>query len=281
MKIRIFLFIFIFAFLPLFAQSGNPEISLKITKFEKTGNGYYKLEFSAEYKGPDPSIFGNNPVYVPREEIIIEGIADKSRVYEKDFLFSETKLDLNGNNSFDDIYPVTGKNRDTYIKGVKIYPLLTSAGRIEVYTPLKPDGSKNTNKIADSGRPFTLHYYNRETEELKIGLGPENSEFTFFNLPNSQVMIEIITDTEKDTPEITIEGIETYSGITNEKIPLFPGSYYRPRITGFLHLPIKHGSTTGTFTLKANDMKSLVRITLFFSISGRICIFDTKAVLTE
>ncbi len=281
MKIKIFLFLFILAYSPLFSQSGVPEISLKITKFEKTGNGNYTLEFSAEYRGPDPSIFKNNPVYVPREEKIIEGIADKSRIYEKDFLFSETKLDLNRNNTFDEIYPVTGTNRDTFINGIKIYPLIAEAGRKEVYTPLKPDGSKNTNKISGSGRPFTLHYFNRETEEMKIGFGPENSEFTFFNLPNSQVMIEIIPDTENDNPTISIEGIETYTGITNEKISFFPGNYYRPRITGFLHLPLKQGSTAGKFTIKANNLKSLVRITLFFSISGRICIFDTKAVLTE
>lgn len=281
MKTRLFVLLFILAYLPLFSQTGTPEVSLKITKFEKKGNGNYTVEFSAEYRGPDPSIFTDNTVYIPREETIIEGVAVKSGIYESDFLFSQTKIDLNGNNRLDDIYYITEKNRDTYIREIKIDPLLPSAGRKKVYTPLKQDGSKNTNKISDSGRPFTLHYYDRETGEIKTGFGPENSDFSFFNLPNSQVMIEIIPDTENDTPAITIEGIETYSGITNEKISYFQGSHYRPRTTGFLHLPLKQGSNSGEFTIKTNSLKSLVRITLFFSISGRICIFDTKAVLAE
>jgi hypothetical protein len=281
LKLKPLLLIFILTSSPLLSRQPSPEISLKITKFEKTGDGEFTLEYSAEYRGPDPAIFKNNQVYLPRDQIIIEGIADKSKIYEKNFLYSESKLDLNGNDKFDDIYPVTTENRDIYIRGIKVYPLLPGAGTKKIFTPLKPDNTINTNKITESGRVFTLYFYKKETGEIKIGLGPENADFPFPGKPNSQVMIEIIPDTENDTPATTIEGIETYSGITNEKISYFQGIYYRPRITGFLHLPLKQGSTSGTFTLKGSDVKSLVRITLFFSISGRICIFDSKAVLTE
>jgi len=265
----------------LFAQPGSPEISLKITKFEKTGNGEFTLEYSAEYRGPDPAIFKNNRVYLPLDKKIIEGIADNSKIYEKDFLYSETKLDLNGNNKFDDIYPITTEKRDIYIRGIKVYPLLPGAGTKKIFTPLKPDGTKNTNKITESGQAFTLYFYKRETGEMKIGLGPENEEFPFPGRPNSQVMIEIIPDTENDEPGIEIKGVETYSGITNEKISFFPGDYNRPRISGYQHLNLNQGNNPGTFKLKTGEGKALVRITLFFSISGRICIFDTKAVLTE
>lgn len=266
---------------PLFSQTSTPEISLKIIRLEKTSGDKYNLQFSAEYNGSDPALFKDNLINIPRETQIIEGIALQSRIDEKDFLYSETMLDLNKNNSYDDVYTVKTKKRDIFIDNVNIHPLFVKAGKRIIFTPLKEGNTLNINKITQSGRPFTLHSYNRETGEIKMGFGPDNQDIEFLKLPNAQVMIEVIPDRENDSPGITIDGTDKFTGTTNEKISYFPGDFHRPRISAFKHLLLKNGTVKGDFTFTNPGIKSLVRITLFFSISGRICIFDTKTVVIE
>lgn len=281
MRIILIVTAIVIASSPLFPRTPDPEVSLKITKIEKQKNGKVKLEYSAEYIGPDPAVFENSRIYLPEETTIIEGIADSSEIHENDFLYGRIRLDLNNNSKYDDIYPISVKNRNIYINGKEIYPLLTETGKRTLFTPLKPDGTENINRITDSGPAFTLYYYDRKTGKIKAGIGSDKNEISFLSLPNSQVMIEIIPDIENDSSSGNIDGIKTYYGRTNEIIPFFQGDYYRPRITGYQHLPVKKGTKYGSFTFNTVGAKTFVRITLFFSVTGKICIFDTKSVLIE
>jgi len=272
----------IFISLPLFSQGSIPEVSLKITKLQKISDAEYMLEYSVTYKGADPEIFSDYPVYIPHEAHIIEGTVENFKIHERDFLFSRRNLDLNRNNNFDDSYTITSRGGDLFLGNRKLNTLYNRAGKVEVFTPLTGTAGDSVNRTGDSGRPFTLHYYNRDKGEIRIGLGPEQGDLTFARLPNAQAVIEIISNTEElSSLNTSIDDTPYYSGTTNEKIPDFPGDYHRPRTTGSRHIAIKEGINEGSFTFRNPGDAALIRVTIFFSLSGRICIFDRKTIIIK
>jgi len=64
-------------------------------------------------------------------------------------------------------------------------------------------------------------------------------------------------------------------------MPAFPGDYHRPRLTGAKHIPLKEGMNTGTFTIRNQGRPALIRVTVYFAISGRICVFDRRTIMIQ
>ena len=268
--------------LPIFSQSSTPEVSLKITKLQKISDAEYILEYSVTYKGADPKIFSAYPVYIPEEAQIIEGTVENSRVHERDFLFTRINVDLNRNRSLEDIYTISFKGGDILLNGDKLNPLYSKAGNREIFTPLTASVESSLNRTGESGRSFTLHSYDRSSGVIRIGLASENGDISFAKLPNSQVLIEIISDTENpDSINTSIDNARIYRGTTNENIPDFSGDYHRPRTTGSRHIAIKEGINEGSLKFRNPGNRALIRVTIFFSLSGRICIFDRKTIIIK
>lgn len=281
-KNKIAAFLIISAAVPLFSQGSIPEISLKITRLNKITDSDYTLEYSVTYKGPPPEIFSTYSVYIPDEAHIIEGIAENSRISERDFLFSRLNVDLNNNSSLEDTYTISVREGDIFLNDAKLNLLYTKAGNREIFTSRTVSSQPGINRTGAEGRPFTLHYYNRVSGEIKIGLAPENGDISFAELPNAQVVIEIISDTENtDSINTSIDDARIFRGTTNEKIPDFAGDYHRPRLSGARHIPLKDGINTGTFTIRNPDKPALIRVTVYFALTGRMCIFDRRTILIQ
>lgn len=276
---RLITIIIICICLPVFSQNSIPEVSLKITKLQKISDTDYILEYSVTYKGPDPKIFSDYSVYIPEEAQIIEGTVDNSGIHERDFLFTRINVDLNRNRSLEDFYTISSRGGDILLNGTKLNPLYSKAGNREIFTPRTSSAEFSLNRTGESGRPFTLHNYERSSGVIKIGLAPENGDISFAKLPNAQALIEIISDTENPgSINTSIDDARIYRGTTNENIPDLPGDYYRPRTTGSRHIAIKEGINDGSFKFGNPGNRALIRVTIFFSLSGRICIFDRKTV---
>ena len=279
---KIITFFIICISLPLFSQGSVPDISLKITRLNKISDSDYTLEYTVTYKGPPPEIFSDYSVYIPEESQIIEGTIENSVIRERDFLFSRLNVDLNRNRSLEDIYTISSRGGDVLLNGEKLNPLYSKAGNREIFTPLTTRAELSLNRTGESGRPFTLHSYDRSSGGVKIGLAPEDGDISFAKLPNAQVLIEIISDTENPgSINTSIDNARIYRGTTNENIPDIPGDYHRQRTTGSRHISIKEGINEGSFKFRNPGDAALIRITIFFSVSGRICIFDRKTVILK
>lgn len=280
LKNKIAVLLIFCALVPLFSQGSSPDISLKITKLSKISDSDYTIEYSVTYKGPDPEIFSSYSVYIPEETHIIEGIAENSAINERDFLFSRLNVDLNRNGSLEDIYTISANNGDIILNEVKLIPLYSKAGNRIIFTPLTSSAESALNRAGRSGRPFTLHSYDRTSGEIIIGLAPDNGDVPFKKLPNAQAVIEIIHDTENpDSINTSIDDARIFRGTTNEKIPDFTDDFHRPRITGTVHIPLKKGVSTGSFTVRNPEKPAFIRVTIYFAISARMSIFDRRTIM--
>lgn len=97
-KIFIVIVFFFSSYFELSANSLEMKASL-----EKKDNGYY-LSFLASLSGFDASLFNDEKIYLVDDEMIIDGLADNNKINEKDFLFSQKNIDINGDGDVDDSF---------------------------------------------------------------------------------------------------------------------------------------------------------------------------------
>ena len=234
--------------------------------------GEFILYYNVTNNHADDTSSGT-PLVIPLEKHIIQGNIQAGVITEKDTLFSQTDIDLNGDNDCNDSYPAKIIKNEVFINGTKLSPLIRKSQNYTVMFPYD-HGNYNLNKISDKGMPFTLRDFTATPPVLTIGITPEK-KIEFINHQNSMLLIEIIIQNRPSVP-VLIEGSETSEGTTNEKE--ITGGEKHIRFFAVKNVPVSKGSGKGNVIIKNAEKPFNVRLTYFFSIPGTFVLMNQKVI---
>lgn len=239
--------------------------------------GNFSTEFILSYTVSntyDTESYSDIHVIIPFEKHIIHGNIQTGVISEKDILFSQIDVDLNGDNDFNDTYQIRMIKNEVSINEKKISPLIRKTVNYTVMFPFN-HGIYNINKISGKGTSFTLRDYSSNPPALTIGLTP-GKEIEFMKFKNSIVLIEVILPEKQAAGTVAIEGTETFQGTTNEDV--ITGGEKHLRFFAAKNVPVKGGTGKGNVKIKNILKPFIVRLTYYFSISETSVLMNQKVI---
>jgi len=267
----------IFLILITFTAHSNPGMNeLKIISCDVRENN--SSDFSLNYLLKNPfntDSFSALQVTLPFEKYILQGTIEKDKLKEKDFLFSQMNIDINGDSDAEDLFNVKIINKIITIDKKKISPLIKTTSNYKILLPFDEAGNLNINKISENGKPFTLRNFSSETQELIIGFNTENN-IEFKKLQNSILLIEVITPSQDAGEYLLIDGQKPAAGFTNEK-ELTGGELFR-KFTLTKNINIQNNKAKGEIKIQKINKPFSLRVTYYFSISEKIVLFSQKVI---
>ena len=260
--------IFIIISLAFCYSYGFCENSLDMkASLEKKDNGYY-LSWAVLMDGFDASLFAEEKIYLINDELIIEGVVDDNKINERDFLFSQKNIDLNGDGDFNDSFLVKLTGDKISINGRDVPTLRRRSGRKELLINMN-------NSLIDKliflkgGTPLFIERTNSDNNNLVVRLA---SEGIVKQYNNSLVTVEIISREEKIP---TIEGLNFTTNMTNEKVFSEDGQWL-VRYVGAFNIPVENNMAKMGIFLKGGYKNFILRVRYYFALSNSVIIFGEK-----
>jgi hypothetical protein len=222
----------------------------------------------------DVNLYSDIGVTIPFEKQIIQGIIKNNLLSEKDILFSQTDIDLNGDNDFNDTFPVKIQKNSMSINDIIISPVIRKSVNYQILYPLLKE-NYNINKISDKGPAFTLRDFSPVSGTITIGLwGDKNTEFIKFK--NSLVLIEVVTAETSSGGNILINGDRPFEGTTNET-EITNGEKYR-RFVAAKNIVINNNSGKDEAVIKNISKPFNIRITYCFAVAENLITLTNKII---
>lgn len=256
------------------AETNDPEISLSAV-LNAVSETSYSIDYQVTVSGIDTSAFMDQKITYPYESSIIECTIFEKKINEKDFLYSERNIDLNGDGDTDDSFPVLYKSGTIVIAGITVNPLFKKNNDRYILIPFNSSNRENSIKIKPEGHPFELHTYEPLIGKIRAGL-PDTPQGTIFRqFPNSLFIIEIIQNNGEELNDLTVNSKKTDKGFTNEKIFSFGGENLRRNFTG-INLNLDKNSSAGSIKIDNIKGSFKIRLRYLFSISNRAILLNEK-----
>jgi len=229
------------------AAKKNPEINLSADLKAISGNSY-SIDYHIEISGIEPSAFMDQKISYPYYASTIEGMIFERTIKEKDFLYSERNIDLNGDGDTDDSFPVEYKSDYIIIKGVRANPLFIKTKSNYIMSPYDSSGRENSTRITPEGDLFAIHTYEPLVGKIKIMLADSTQGKIFREFPNSLVIIEIIQNHPDETDSFTINNLKPDTNFTNERVFSPGGENLKRHFTG-INAVLQNNSSSGSFRI--------------------------------
>lgn len=271
-------------FLSLFTITGSAKIndpgiilSAVINSVSKTS---YTIDYNVALTGIDAPSFMDQKINYPYEPSIIECTIFEMRINEKDFLYSERNIDLNGDGDTDDSFPVLYKSGMVIISGITVNPLFIKKNDRYILSSYNSSNHENSVKIKPEGHPFEIHTYEPLIGRLTAGLPDRPGGTIFREFPNSLFIIEIIQNNGEEPGNITINSQKTDLGATNEKVFSPGGENLKRHFTG-INVSLNNNSSEGSIRLDNIEGNFKVRLRYLFAISSRIVLLSEKILYPD
>ncbi len=268
-------------FIIIFSVQGSPENSVPEINFSaflkpvsETG---YSIEYNISISSLDASLFMDEKIYYPCETSIIEGIIIDNRINEKDFLYSQRNIDINGDGDTEDSFPFSNSGGILKIAGKDVTPLFRKSNGSLLLTPFDSSNNENIVRITSSGGPFIIYSFNPIIGRIKAGINNKNNEEIFKQFSNSLIIIEIIPNNEFEQQDIKINNVKADRGFTNERI-FSPGGENLTRYFTGINIILKNNSASGKIKIENTEGKFKIRLRYLLAISSRVIIYDEKII---
>lgn len=272
MKTKIIVLIILAYSINLF--SAQNEIEISGCSVSEISVSDFLLHYSIK-NNFDAESFSKLQVILPFEKYILQGPIINGVLTEKDFLFSQIDIDLNGDSDFNDSFKVKAEKNKLLIENRKISNLLKTTTYYNVLTPLDETGNYNVNRISKSGIPFTLRFYSSINPEVILGLNI-GDEIEFRKFSNSLLFIEVINSDKSSGDKLLIDEQKPFSGIINEKDLTGGENLYR--FASVKNITINDSSAKGEIKIKEIKKPFSVRITYYFAISENLILLNQKII---
>lgn len=259
------------------AMKSNPEITLT-ADLKTVSENSYSIEYKVNISGIETSAFMDQKINYPYNASIIEGMILDRKIKEKDFLFSERDIDLNGDGDTEDSYPVTYKSDSISINGINTIPLFRKTSGSYILIPFDNYNRENSIKIKPEGHLLAIHTYEPLIGRIKAMLAESPDEKIFREFPNSLIIVEIIQNNGEDLADLTINKQKPEKNFTNEKVFNPGGENLIRHLTG-INLNLQNNSSSGSIRIDNITGKFKVRLIYLFSISSRAVILHEKIIL--
>lgn len=259
---------------PAYLISAPGEIKITRCIIDRNLSSGFSLKYQIKNTF-DATSFSSLQVTIPFEKYIIQGAALDGYLQEKDFLFSQMNIDLNGDSDFNDSFPVTNISDTLYIKDKKIFPINKTTSNYNVMIPFDKAGNFNLNRIEKNGKQFTLRDFSSKSRELTVGLNTEG-DIEFKKFPNSILLIEVVTSFKKNDETLQIDGQTPFEGFTNEKELTGGENFYR--YSSVKTVSVSDNYASGEIKITGITKPQSLRITYFFCISDNIILMNQKTV---
>lgn len=256
---------------------GKPEIDISRYAISEISQSGYIIDYQITNLF-DYESFSKNTITLPFEKYILNGIIENGILKEKDFLFSQLDADLNGNGNSLDSFRIKPTGNMISINETQMTPLIKETANHHVLVPFNKTGEFNTNRISKNGIPFTLRKISADPFEITLGLNITDS-IDFKKLPNSQLLVEIITpdsDTEKN---LLIDGQKPFSGFINNR-ELTHGETMK-KFSVVKTAEIKNNISSGRIKIERIQKPFIVLVSYYFAISENLIILKQKTVRVE
>jgi hypothetical protein len=259
------------------ADKNNPVISLS-ADLKTLSETSYSIEYKVNISGIDASAFMDQKISYPYDASIIEGMIMDRKINEKDFLYSERNIDLNGDGDIEDSFPVSYKSDSIAIDGIRVNPLFRKAGGNSLLIPFDSSSRENSIRIKPEGQLFAIHTYEPLIGKIKAMLAESPGTTIFREFPNSLLIVELIHNNGEELDNLTIERKKPEKSFTNEKEFSHGGENLKRSITG-INLNLQDNFASGTIKIDNIREKFKVRLLYLFSISRRTVLINEKILL--
>lgn len=234
---------------------------------EKKNNGYY-ISSSISISGFDTSSFNEEKINLLNDEMIIEGVFDGNIIKEKDFLFSERNIDLNGDGDFDDFFNIKLKGDRVSLDGKDVPVLLRRSGKNKLLVNMR---SELMDKFVLAKGGSLVVYSCDDKNGLLVIASNRGNPIMQYN--NSLMTVEIVAREGSNIP--AIDGLAFKKVSTNERIFSGDGQWLVKYIAAF-HIPLKNNSGNRIVFLKNMDSNFILRVRYYFAISSSVIIYAEK-----
>jgi hypothetical protein len=163
------------------ADKNNPVITLN-ADIKPVSDNSYSIEYHVNISGIEASAFMDQKINYPYDASIIEGMILDRKINEKDFLFSERNIDLNGDGDTDDSFPVVYKSDSILINGIRGLPLFRKNNGNYILVPYDSSNRENSIRIKPEGHLLAIQTYEPLAGRIKQCLlnHPEETSSEFF-----------------------------------------------------------------------------------------------------
>ena len=235
------------------------------------------VEFILEYTVSNTyevDLYSDIQITIPFEKQIIQGKIRNNVLSEKDILFSQTDIDLNGDNDYDDSFPVQVYKNSVSINNLILSPVIRKSANYMILYPFIKE-NYNINKITDKGTAFTLRDYTPDSGTITIGLW-NNKNIEFLKFKNNLILIEVVSSHISPERKILIDDATPFEGTTNE-IAVSGGEKCRRFIIA-KNISIKNGTGKDQARIKNITRPFNIRLTYYFGISENLISMTYKII---
>ena len=254
--------------------SGQNEIEILRCTVSEISASDFILDYSIKNTF-DAGSYSALQIVLPFEKYLVQGSIDNGVVNEKDFLFSQIDIDLNGDSDLNDSFNVKIIKNKLSLENLSISPIFKTAAAYNVLTPLDETGNYNINRLTTNGIPFTLRSFSSKTPEIILGINTVD-DIEFKKYSNSLLLIEVITSDRNSGEKIEIDGQPPFKGITNEKNLTGGESFFR--FAAVKNIILNNSTAKGEIKIKSIGKPYSVRITYYFAISENLILLNQKIV---
>ncbi len=273
MKIRIISIIILT--ISLYAIALTPDGNeISISKYNVSEVSPFNFLLDYQVKNTyDYDMFSKINITLPFEKYLLNGTIEHGTLKEKDFLFSQLDIDLNGNSDIFDSFKVILTGNKISIDGKQISPLIKTTANSQVLIPFNNSGDFNINRVSKKGLPFTLRKISSDPLKITIGLNT-NGDLDFKKFSNSLLLIEIITSDSNAEKNLLLDGQKPFSGFINDQNITQGEMAYRFFIVK--NVNIKEKTSSGTIKIEKIQKPFTLRVSYFFAISENLIILNSK-----
>ncbi len=255
-------------------SSAQNEIEISRCSVSELSPSEFSLIYSIK-NNFDAGSYSNIQVTLPFEQYIFQGSLDSGFLNEKDFLFSQTDVDLNGDSDFSDLFKAKIIKNQLVVHNKKISPVYKTTSNYQVFMPLDENGNYNISRITEKGQSFVLKHCTTANPEVIIGLNPAG-DIEFRKFTNSLILIEVINSDKNIIEKTVIDGQKPFTGITNEKE--LTGGENSYRSAAVKNISINNDIASGEIKIKDIRKPFSVRVTYYFALTGNLILLNQKIV---
>jgi len=268
------IFLLIILIYPFNLTSAQSEIGISRCGISEISSSDFLLSYSIKNTF-DPELFSKLQVTIPFEKYIVQGSIENGLLHEKDFLYSQLNIDLNGDTDLNDTFTAKFIKSKLTIDNIKISPLTKSTSDYNVFIPFNETENFNVNRITPKGKPFTLRKFSTTPPEITIGLNTEN-DIEFKTFGNSQLLIEVIPSGKSAGDNLLIDDQKPFIGNTNEKD--LTGGENSYRFITVKNITINNNTASGELKIEKIVKPFSLRITYYFGISKNLILMNQKII---